>query len=389
MGHYHSAVSANHSLDRRFPVLDGDIALRYISIDLLRAGAMVIMVIVHFCENLAGYTPQISGVGAPMFMFLSGVSYRLWLDGQRKRNKPESEITKISVRRGLFLFGLGFAFNIIVWSPEDVFNWDILTLIGTGLIVLGFARNIPPAVMLVLGAGLSLIAPVSAKLADWDAFWVDGYFDPDPTFSDIALGFLATGYFPIIPWLALPLVGFSVATIVFGSDWENANPQHMKAINKFSNAGLSLMAISLVLIGVRFVLPTDWLTNLPRAWRMFPPSLEYLLAIGGFTIFLFVNAYRWIDLDSKEHRKLQNLVSSFSKYSLSFYLLHHVAHLWPLWAYGLRWGENHDDYWRKATDIPMALGLAGVFLILSLIFFRFVERYHLPTAEKLMRWLCD
>jgi uncharacterized membrane protein len=380
MGYHHSAVSANAALDHRFSFGVRNINLRFVSIDLLRASAMVIMVIVHFCENLAGYTPKIAGVGAPMFMFLSGVSYRLWLEGQHKRNTLESEITRISVRRGLFLFGLGFAFNVLVWSPEDVFNWDILTLIGTGLILLAFARDVPPPVLLVLGAGISLLAPVIAKLAGWEEFWTNGYFDPDLTFVDVTLGFLATGYFPIIPWIAFPLVGFAVAQIIF----------HARPDNCALPLGQLISPCSLVLISARSFAPADWLTKLPKTWTMFPPSLEYLLAIAGFTIFAFVNSYRWMDMESQPATRTKlSLLGSVSKYSLSFYLLHHVAHLWPLWAVGLTWGQHPHDYWGKATNVPTALALAATFLVASFFVFRLLDRYSLPTAEKLMRWLCD
>lgn len=350
---------------------------------------MVIMVIVHFCENLAGYTPLIAGVGAPLFMFLSGVSFRLWLHGQQKRNRSESEITKISIRRGLFLFVLGFVFNILVWSPEDAFNWDILTLIGTGLIVLSFARNLPPAVMLTFVVCLTLIAPITARMADWPAFWTDGYFDPDPTFSDVSLGFLATGYFPIIPWLALPILGFATATLIFPATLSPELSFNQKRAAAFSKTGLALITVALIMIGARYAVPSEWLNNLAKTWTMFPPSLEYLFAIFGFTLVAFVNLHRWIDQGSKDHGILQNLVGSFSKYSLSFYLLHHIVHLWPLWIYGVTYGSHPHDYWEKATSVPVALALAGAFIVASFIFFRFVDRYKWPTAESSMRWLCD
>ena len=77
--------------------------MRYSSIDILRTLSIVIMVLVHFCENLAGITPKVAGIGAPMFMFLSGVSYRLWLNGRTTRQLNSDSINKITTRRGLFL----------------------------------------------------------------------------------------------------------------------------------------------------------------------------------------------------------------------------------------------------------------------------------------------
>ena len=54
--------------------------MRYPSIDVLRMIAICIMVIVHFVENLSGlghYVP--GGFAAPLFSFLVGASYYLWL----------------------------------------------------------------------------------------------------------------------------------------------------------------------------------------------------------------------------------------------------------------------------------------------------------------------
>ena len=90
---------------------------RLVSIDLLRTIAIVTMVLVHFAENLSGHTPAFAGIGAPLFVFLSGASYFLWSDARLARGESEVEVTRISVRRGLFVFGAGFAFNLFVWLP--------------------------------------------------------------------------------------------------------------------------------------------------------------------------------------------------------------------------------------------------------------------------------
>ena len=117
--------------------------MRHASIDAVRALAIVLMVLVHFTENLAGWVIPFAGSGAPMFVVLSGVSFALWVESQQRRGITAEEITRRGVRRGVFLFLVGLLFNVAVWMPEDVFNWDVLTLIGTGLVVLILARNAP------------------------------------------------------------------------------------------------------------------------------------------------------------------------------------------------------------------------------------------------------
>ena len=130
---------------------------RQASVDLLRAIAIGLMVVVHFIENLSGWYGDgrgtfagvhgvwwlPTGFAAPIFTFLSGMSYRLWLGVQRQRHRDETSIAKGTIRRGLFLIGLGFAFNVLIWLPEDIFNWDILTLIGGGLLALDVLAGCP------------------------------------------------------------------------------------------------------------------------------------------------------------------------------------------------------------------------------------------------------
>ena len=87
--------------------------MRYSSIDILRTFAIFSMVIVHFVENLSGSDFVPSGFGAPLFTFLSGVSYRLWLNSQEARGRSDADISKVTIRRGLFLFGVGFVFNVL------------------------------------------------------------------------------------------------------------------------------------------------------------------------------------------------------------------------------------------------------------------------------------
>src|SRR4051812_1056538 len=91
------------------------IPMRYASIDLLRTLAIVLMVVVHFMENLAGVDWAPAGAGAPLFAFLAGVSFRLWARSEEAKGTPDAVIRLIAVRRGLFLFALGFAFNVCVW----------------------------------------------------------------------------------------------------------------------------------------------------------------------------------------------------------------------------------------------------------------------------------
>ena len=362
--------------------------MRYHSIDLLRSFAIVVMVIVHFTENLAGYTPLIAGLGAPTFLFLTGLSYRLWLNAKQARGVTETKIAKSTVRRGLFLFGLGFAFNVLVWLPEDTFNWDVLTLIGVGMITLNLARQLPPTITFLACLGLTSLTPLLQFEADWQAYWTPGYFDPDLTLTDVVLGFLVVGYFPIFPWLAFPLIGFLFGTFQFA---ETPDPKREDRFAQLGwQAGLTLMLLAVFVVLGSANSSGETATFLSQSWRMFPPGVAYMAGTLGFVLFAFGLSFLFFDRDRRDRfQSLHRITDTLSRHSLSAYLLHHIIHLYPLWIYGSFSANDPTAYWQKAMSVPWSLAAAIACLTLMYVIFRLMDRYHRGGIEAWMRWLCD
>jgi len=374
-------------------------ATRLASIDLLRTLAIVLMTLVHFVENLAGsyniesgpfiganrYWWMPTGFAAPMFTFLSGVSYRLWADAQAARGRDTDELSKITVRRGLFLILFGFAFNVLVWMPEDVFNWDILTLIGTAMLAVDVARRTPPAVTVVACGLLVGLAPILRSVADYRAFWAAGYYDYDFTLADVLTGYLATGYFPVFPWLALPLAGFAAAPWIYGHDADR-RPRAALAVG-----GLLLAAAGIVM-AVRPLVPTRLITH-DRLWAMFPPTTAYVLGTIGGGIVLATALHRAIDgrIDGRSGGPgwLTRIAGAMSRHSLTLYILHHVAHVWPLWIMGFITAGDPDALWQVATPVPTAIAWAVAFLCLAAWLSERMDRPGAPSAESLLRWVCE
>lgn len=368
-----------------------DPAQRHGSIDVLRAVAIALMVVVHFAENLAGWHGEAgnafagihrtwwlpTGFAAPTFTFLAGVSYRLWLDLQRRRGRSETAIAKATVRRGLFLIGIGFAFNVLIWLPEDVFNWDILTLIGCGMLVLEAARRMPDSVVLFTATLTVAAAPVLRVVAGYPAYWTEGYFDYEFTLGDVTLGWLVTGYFPLFPWLSYPLVGYALAPrIMAGQRWPVLG-------------GMGLVAAAAVLILAWSSLPPAVTGGASQAWTMFPASTGYVLGTLGGVLLALAGLHRLLDGATPRCRGLVAWAAPLSRHSLSIYLAHHAVHVWPLWAVGLATSGEPTALWQVAMPIGWAIGLAAAFLVVAALVCRWADRRHVPTVESLMRWICD
>lgn len=353
--------------------------MRYVSIDILRALAIVIMVFVHFGENLAHYIVPLAGFGAPMFALLSGVGYRLWLGGRRAAGMSEEEISKISIRRGFFVFGVGFAFNILVWLPDDTFNWDVLTLIGSALVLLSFMRRMPDAVTVTVIALILLMSPLLRALAEYHLFWNDDFYDGNKTLADVVAGYVATGYFPLFPWLAYALTGWLAAGALF---------ERKRPWTRVATVGGLLIGAGVLAFLVRPWMPEVVRTYVFEGWDMFPASLEYTLVTLGTSTLALAALHHLVDRQDAPPGRFP-VATLFSRYSFTVYLLHHIVHLWPLWLYGLAIGKVPDEIWRNAMGPVPALLLAAVFLVLCYLFLRSLPKGRRFGMEAWMRWLCD
>jgi uncharacterized membrane protein len=363
--------------------------MRLVSIDILRTVAIVVMVFTHFGENLANYTPPFSGFGAPLFVFLSGASFHLWREGRLARGATEAEVTKASVRRGLFVFCAGFAFNLVVWLPEDVFNWDVLTFIGSALLVLEFARRMPAPIRLLVAVMAALVAPILRGVADYPSYWVEGNFECDLTLSQALVGYLATGYFPIFPWIALSLVGYETATRMFSRATTRAEPEAAPWSPGWIAVALVSAAIGLLV--ARPVLPAPIALGMLGGWTMFPPTTEYVLGTLGMAMGLLAILNRAVDRAAHPPVPpgMLRLAKAFSRHSLSIYVLHHLVHLWPMWIAAVVRGDEPTAYWRDAMPTWLSLTLAAAFLALCAAVLARLGSRQAWGLERCMRWLCD
>ena len=372
--------------------------MRYPSIDILRTLAIQVMVLVHFSENLSGLTLPFTGLGAPLFAFLSGVSYFLWVQGQQTRGRSDEEISKISVRRGLFVFGVGIAFNVLVWFPEGTFNWDVLTFIGSALLVLNMVRGMPLPLIALLAATILFVSPALRIEADYPAYWKNPYYDPDLTLSDVVSGYFVTGYFPIFPWLTFSLSGFVTASLLFFADKDEddvaqkKNPVASQLPWPMIYAGLVMLSTSGLALAARPYLPESIRQSLLGGYTMFPTTIEYALAMIGMDMILLSLLHHFVDQNPKLARRgpWLDIAKTFSQYSLTIYVLHHVVHLWPLWIYAVAQGEDDPmKYWMNATNTPVSLGLATVFLVCCFFLMRWIGPDRRLGIEAWMRWICD
>ncbi len=346
------------------------------SIDILRALAIVWMILIHFVDNLSYLKNrdtllyEIIGVfgilAAPIFTFLVGISFFISLN-----KYPPKIARRQTLRRGAAIFLVGLLHNFIHWGTENIFDWDILTFIGSALIILYLLRNIKTEGFLAIIFGAFLLSPILREFSGYNQHWnfVLNEYTYQRTFKDIFLGWLLDGFFPLLPWIVFPLTGYLSGRAILGVS--AAEKQRKPAWN------LGLLGVLIALVGALGVFLNP-VTNLDAYFSpilFYPASTTYLLIMLGFCLTSFVGL--WLLLDAEKmstarakwtHGRLILPIQKFSRYSLSIYILHHSIHLIPLYLLG--WLDFNDRWYYYTNALPLWAAL--FFWIIALFLFYYI-----------------
>ena len=349
---------------------------RFPSIDILRSIAILSMIQIHFVQNMSGYRPwpdwlpsaicNVPGdLAAPIFSFLLGLSLYISIERQRERGRQERAIVARALKRAILVFAGGLLFSFLIWGPASTLNWDILTLLGAAIALLVLLRERSPATLLLMAMLIIAISPPLRRAthyaADWRTYWGLSEYEPHLTFLDALRGFVANGYFPLFPWLAFPLVGFSVGKLFLpmGTQSKKEFP-----LGWLAGAGAALIILGFVGQRLAQVASSSPWRGYASDWSFYPLSTTQLIASLGAIVLTFSLLRLTVDRPDKA-RAISPFFVRYSRFSLAIYVIHHAIHAWPIRFAG--W-QAHGDQWYYYGDVvsPMtAWLLTVVFVVVS------------------------
>lgn len=220
-------------------------------IDWMRGLACVLMFQTHCYDSwlspearksaLFGWSQLGGTLPAPLFLFLSGISFALVTERLRDKGISRGEIAKTTIRRGAEIFALGLLFRVqeyalgYRWVPwTDLLRVDILNMLGLSMMLMGvlcwLSANRTPAPISAIpqsvatsrnrGILASLLAATVVAIATpflWTTYrplWL-----PWPLESYIngvhVVGKPQYWLFPLFPWSAFAFVGLAVGFFLF------------------------------------------------------------------------------------------------------------------------------------------------------------------------------
>jgi uncharacterized membrane protein len=217
-------------------------------IDWMRGLACVLMFQTH-CYNswlspearkssLYGWSQLGGTLPAPLFIFLSGISFALVTERLREKGASRSFIARTTILRGAEIFGLGLLFRVqeyalgYRWVPwTDLLRVDVLNILGLSMILMGVlcwfsanesassisavvasSRNRGIAAALVTAATVALATPPlwtthRPSRLPWP---LESYVNGVHTFNQPQ-----PWLFPIFPWVAFAFAGLAVGFFLF------------------------------------------------------------------------------------------------------------------------------------------------------------------------------
>lgn len=316
---------------------------RLSSIDMARGIIMIIMALDHVREYLHAdaflfspvdltktttalfFTRWITHYCMPTFVFLAGTA--IYLSAQRK---SKSELAKYLLWRGLmlivieftimrFIFYFNFYYDLTILSVFWLFGWCMILM--AGLLYLSEAALLSIGLAILLLHDLSALVPVdttSVWFAPWTILFRAGFLPATPTVAFVSS-------YPIIPWLGVMLLGYSLGR------WYRPSVAPENRKRWLIQAGVISILLFVVLRWINvYGDPAPWSTQ-PTSWytvlsflnaTKYPVSLLFILMTVGPLLLLL--AYLE-NIQSSALTAIQTIGRVPFFYFVMHFLLIHVA----------------------------------------------------------------
>jgi Heparan-alpha-glucosaminide N-acetyltransferase, catalytic len=319
--------------------------------------------------------------GAACFLMMVGMSQVL--SANRRVDDPLPPFRKALIRGG-YLFLVGLLMLALSWGPAKIWQWDILTLMGTMTVVVFFCRRLPSWLILALCLLVAVATPWMRAGIDYGAVWggplvevpvISTYLpgilvDPTSVFQvvwtlkDVLLGFVFTGYFPLLPWALFPLLGVVLGRRLVRDRVRNELPFLAIIGGLFVCLGLGGAYAS------RFRPGSSAIVDLIAPLCIFPDSFTMIQFQMGMALLVFSGLYYFLDVRAQNPAgggPLVRISIRTSRFSLTFYFVHYLMIGWPMAAVALFTGRQHVT--SLMGDLPaLATGVAGLVLLEALLF---------------------
>jgi uncharacterized membrane protein len=323
-----------------------DVIRRRGYLDWVRGLAVLIMIQAHVLDSWTRLDARgswqflwaivVAGFGAPMFLFLAGVSVALSAGSKQRRTGERQPAARAVMKRGVWIFFLAFIFRVQAWilgwgQPRTLLKVDILNIMGPSIVAaaaLWGALRSTRARCLAFAAsalGVSLLTPIVRSARILDAL-------PDPIEAYLRPVYGSNFYlsnFCLFPWLGFVFAGAILGVLL--DDVRSPRTESRLNVWVFGVGG----ALAVGAYGASF-LPSPYADS--EFWGSSP---SYFLLRTGILIVLVPIAYVW---EKVAVRGSWSPMEQMGRSSLFIYWIH-VEMVYGLISLPIHNSLTHQQAW--------------------------------------------
>ncbi|HKY20536.1 MAG TPA: heparan-alpha-glucosaminide N-acetyltransferase domain-containing protein [Vicinamibacterales bacterium] len=332
-------------------------AVRYAYLDRVRGLAVLIMVEAHVLDSWThvadrahpgfGYAMMLGGLGAPLFLFLAGVSVVLSADSKIRKTGDFGAAWRAVQKRGWQVFGLAFLFRLQSYvlsggfSAASLLKVDILNIMGPAIAMAAIAGGMVKSaqaravLFVVCAVVISMVTPIvrATTLLDWLPDPVEWYFRPSAGRTN----------FTLFPWAGFVFAGAVVGMVI----------NRARAADKVFRVQLGLAVIS-VLLAV-FAYKASFLPSIYARSEFWTSSPTFFFVRVGLLTLLLPLAFLWDRAPWRAKISRWSPLETLGRASLFVYWIH-VEMVYGFFSRPVR----------RSLSFPEALGAYALFTVFLL-----------------------
>lgn len=332
-------------------------------LDWMRGLGVLIMIEAHVLDSWTrldarqswpfAWAMILGGFGAPLFLFLAGVSVSLSAGSKLRRLDSAGAAARAVMRRGWWVFGLAFLFRIQAWilghsSPRTLLKVDILNIMGLSIVgaaALWGAFRTPRGRALGLAAAAAAVAFLSPAVRN--SAWLDLWPQPLAAYLRPVRG----SSFCLFPWAGFVLAGAAAGVLI---DRARTAEREARLNGRVGAAGAALAAAA---FGASW-LPSPWPPS--QFWGASPAY--FFLRVGVMMLALGF-AWLWETRPASLRRRADGPGAAGAPSPLQYLGRHSLFIYWihVEMVYGLISLRIH-----KALSLPAAAAAFALFTLFML-----------------------
>lgn len=185
-------------------------SIRIQHIDVLRAIAILLMFYAHLVphyvdigEEVHFFERLLSSLAAPIFLFLVGYNF-----------SPSISLKK-QMKRVIVILIYACLIDMFIWGIYPFYSFDVLYTIGLSLVFLQLISRGTIAFKIALLLILLVIMLLIWKFNFYELSLDEPYLGESYNAFNVLFNLVINGWFPLLPWLIFPLLGYLAKDINF------------------------------------------------------------------------------------------------------------------------------------------------------------------------------